>query len=486
MGEQPVDAEMRVTTGVPGFDRVLHGGYLKGSTTLIEGAPGTGKTTLALQFLLAGAARGEKALFLSVAQSALELETIAASHGMDLSAVTVHSPELGGSDHERSVSVESDEAELVRLIREVDRKIEELRPDLFVFDSLLELRLLASPATAYRRELLTLRRRLRWSSVTSLLLDHLDTPTERHAVGIMHGAVRLEADSPPIGIYDRRLSVVKMRGSSFEEGFHDFRIRQGGVTVFPRVVPSEWEEGVVTKQLAPPLPEMAGMLGGGLEYGTTTLISGQSGTGKSTMSTVFAVAAANQGVNSALFLFEERPEVFRERSKGVGLDLAPRLEDGRLTMQHFDPAEISPGEFSRKVIHAVEERGVRLVVLDSLSGYLAALPDRRNVNTHLHSLLQYLSRRGVLVIVTLAQHGLLGEDPRTDIDTSYLADSIILLRQYAAGSEIRRSIAVLKKRHSEHERNIQELVIRPGAVEVRPLRQGQFQRAQDSAKLGGP
>lgn len=486
MGEQPVDADHRVTTGVPGFDRVLHGGYLKGSTTLIEGAPGTGKTTLALQFLLAGAQRGEKGLFLSVAQSALELETIASSHGMDLSAITVHSPELGEADGERSFSVESDEADLIGLLREIDRRIEEVDPDLFVFDSLLELRLLASPASFYRRELLTLRRHLRQSSVTSLLLDHLDVPNERHAEGIMHCAIRLEADSPPIGIYDRRLSVVKMRGSSFEEGFHDFRIRKGGVAVFPRVVPSESREGVVTRQLAPPLPAMAGMLGGGLEYGTTTLISGQSGTGKSTMSTVFAVAAANQGVRSALFLFEERPEVFRERSRGVGLDLDPRIADGTLTMEHFDPAEISPGEFSRGVIDVVERDGVRLVVLDSLSGYLAALPDRRNVNTHLHSLLQYLSRRGVLVIVTLAQHGLLGEEPRTDIDTSYLADSIIMLRQYAAGSEIRRSIAVLKKRHSEHERSIQELVIRPGAVEVRPLEDGQFRRAHDAAELKGP
>lgn len=479
------DSDPRISTGLPGLDQVLQGGYPKGTTILVEGAPGTGKTTLALQFLVAGAARGERSLFVSIAQSRSELDRIASSHGMDLSRLHVASPDLGDDRDERLYSVETSELQLVELLAEIGRAIDTAEPDLFVFDSLLELRLLAASSVSFRRELLTLRHRLRAQGITSLLLDHLEPANELHAQGIMHGVIRLSAHIPPIGITDRRLSVIKLRGSAYREGFHDLRIKTGGAVVFPRVVPSESVRGTLRGQLAPPLESLAEMLGGGLEFGTTTLISGQSGTGKSTLSALFAIAAADRGERTHLFLFEERPEVFRLRSEGVGLHLEPREAAGLLEMSHFDPAENSPGEFSRAVIEAVEVENVRLVVIDSLSGYLNALPDRRNVVTHLHALLQYLSRRGVLVVVTMAQHGLLGEPPRTDLDTSYLADSVILLRQYAAGSEIRRSIAVVKKRQSEHDRRIRELVIRPGAVEVRPLSEDRSVRLHGSPQLGG-
>jgi circadian clock protein KaiC len=225
------------------------------------------------------------------------------------------------------------------------------------------------------------------------------------------------------------------------------------------------------------------MLGGGLEFGTTTLIAGQAGTGKSTLSTLFAVSAANAGTQAALFLFEERPEIYRVRSKSVGLDMEPSEAQADLIVHHFDPAEVSPGEFSQSVVDAVEG-GVRVVVIDSLSGYLNALPNRDNVVTHLHSLLQYLARRGVVVIVTMAQHGLLGEPPRSDLDTSYIADSILLLRHYAAGAEIRRSVAVLKKRHSEHLRRIHGFVIRPGSVEIEALPDDVLRRTEGSDLVG--
>lgn len=477
--------EERVSTGIAGLDRVLHGGLPKGRITLIEGAPGTGKTTLALQFLLAAVAREEKALFLSIAQSPSELDVIARSHGIDLTGVEIYSPEIGDVDDARVFSVDTDEAQLVQLIDALHNRLDNAKPDCFVFDSLLELRLLASSAVGYRRELLGLRQRLRDAGVTALLLDHLEPAGgERHAEGIVHGVIRLEAKTPAIGIVQRRLTALKMRGMDFSEGYHDLRIRTGGVVVFPRVVPSESCETLSTRQLAPPQASLREMLGGGLEYGTTTLISGQSGTGKSTMATVFAVAAAQEGGKAAMFLFEERPEVFRARSEGVGLPLNEHEARGAITLSHFDPAETSPGEFSRHVIEAVEEEEITLVVIDSLSGYIAALPDRNNVMTHLVALLQYLARRGVVVIVNLAQHGLLGEPPRSEVDASYLADTIILLRQYTAGTEIRRSIGVLKKRHSDHSRGIGELVIRTGSVDIESLSPEVAMRAAVAMDLG--
>ena len=476
----------RVPTGVEGLDEILHGGYPVGATLLIEGAPGTGKTTLAMQFLLAGQERGQRTLFVSIAQSESELRRMADSHGFDIADVNIHSPDLLDGGGSRTFSVESDEAELVSLIEQVHGKIDEVKPDLLVFDSLLELRLLAPTLTTYRRELLALRNRLRRSGTTTLLLDHLDPQGERHAEGILHGVVRLDAENPPNGIAVRRMNVLKLRASSFEEGFHDLRIFTGGMRVFPRVVPSDSVQGPINKQLSIPHEDLTKMLGGGLEFGTTTLISGQSGAGKSTLATLFALGAAEQGYKSALFLFEERPEVFRVRSEGVGFGMAECEADGRLVLKHFDPAEISPGEFSHAVINAVENDGVRLVVIDSLTGYLKALPDRRNVDTHLHTLLQYLARRGVLVIVTLAQHGLLGESAVTELDSSYLADSILLLRQYAAGSEIRRSLAVMKKRHTEHERSIRELVIRQGEVVINPIDDDEYARADRAERHSGP
>lgn len=477
---------LRVPTGVDGLDIVLHGGLPRGRIILLEGAPGTGKTTLALQTLVASAARGETALFLSIAQSRPELEMIAQSHGMDLAAIHVHSPEIGGESGQSAISVETDEADLIDLLADINRQLDAINPDVFVFDSLLEMRLLAMSATVYRRELLALRRRLRECGTTALLLDHIGAPDdERHAEGIAHGVIRLDCSTPPIGINHRRLTVAKLRGAPFREGYHDFAIRGGGLIVYPRVVPRESEKAPPTERLKPGNETLAAMLGGGLEFGGSVLISGQSGTGKSTLATMFARSAARDSVPAAMFLFEERPEVMRKRSADLGLGIGPQEGDGTLTIEHFDPAEISPGQFSRQVIETVQA-GARLVVIDSLSGYLNALPDRDNVITHLHSLLQYLSRQQVLTIMTLAQHGLLGEPPTTELDASYLADSIILLRQYEAGTEIRRSIAVLKKRHSAHERAVQELVIGEGLVDIRPLALDTSQRAKGATQLGGP
>jgi len=477
--------EARVATGVPGLDDVLLGGVPRHRVVLVSGGPGTGKTTLALQFLAAGAARGESTLFFSIAQSKEELRMVAAAHGIDLTRVEVRSPEIGREATDRSYSVATAEAELTAMIAKVHQAIDEVRPQLFVFDSLLELRLLAPSTVAYRHDVLALRRLLRERQVTTLLLDHIEPAgAERHAEGIVHGVIQLHADAPSIGIMHRRLSVPKMRGAAFVEGFHDVRLKSGGVEVFPRVIPSQTSSVGEQPLLRTTLPQLDAALGGGVDFGTTLLIAGQSGSGKSTLATVFANAAAANGVKSALFLFEERPDVFRSRSGGVGLDLAPQEAAGQLSLSYFNPAEISPGEFSRGVIDAVEREGVRLVVIDSLSGYLNALPDRANVDTHLYQLLKYLASHGALVIITLAQHGLLNEPSRTEVDSSYLADSLVLLRQYEAEATIRRSMAVMKRRMGPHERQLHEFVIRDGAVEVQPLSVDAAASARTATKLG--
>jgi len=474
----------RVPSGIAGLDEILNGGYPRHTMVMLAGEPGTGKTTAALQFVLAGAARGESGLFLSLSQSEPELRLIAQSHGYDLSGMAIHSPTVVDRLDEQSFSVDTSESQLVELLRDIYETLDRVQPSLFVFDSLLELRLLALDDMSYRREMLALRRYLASKNVTTLLVDHLDRPgTDRQIEGIVHASIRLEGDAPPIGIMRRRLFVTKMRGCAFREGYHDFRIRPGGLAVFPRIVPALTKEADIREPLRTGHEALDRMLGGGLEFGTTALIAGQAGTGKSTLATLFAISACRAGRNAALFLFEERPEILRVRSESVGLNVGPAEREGRMYMQHFDPAEVSPGEFSHAVIDAVDA-GAAVIVIDSLSGYLNALPHRESVVTHLHSLLQFLARRGVLVIVTMAQQGLLGEPPRSDVDTSYIADSILLLRHYAAGSQIRRSVAVLKKRHSEHDRSIRELTIRPGAVEIADLTEDTLAMTRGSGLVG--
>ncbi|KAA9007794.1 ATPase domain-containing protein [Histidinibacterium aquaticum] len=477
--------ESRVTTGVNGLDRVLGGGYPEGRIMLVEGAPGTGKTTLALQFLVEGARQGKRGVFFSIAQSRPELEMIAASHGFDLDDIEVYTPELGERERTEVFSVDSNQSDLVELMEDVAQSLDKHEPALFVFDSLLELRLLADGQTHYRRELLNLRRKLREVECTSLLVDHLEpTGGERNAEGVVHGVIKLETVTPPIGVPQQRLTVTKLRGARYTQGYHDFKIEVGGLRVFPRVIPEAAEPVRLEDRLEPHHEALARLLGGGLEFGSSLLIAGQSGTGKSTMSTVLCADAANRGLTAAMFLFEERPEVLRDRSEGVGISVEKHEKTGKLLIHHFDPAELSPGEFSNAVIESVDA-GARVVVIDSLTGYLEALPDRTHAATHLHTLIQHLTRRQVLVIVTLSQHGLLGEPPKTEFDSSFIADSVLLLRHYESQSEIRRSIAVVKKRHGDHQRNIEELVIRPGAVEIRELSEAVEERVKTASSLGG-
>ncbi|SER95433.1 circadian clock protein KaiC [Tranquillimonas rosea] len=467
-GETPPggdDTGAKIETGVRGLDRVLDGGLPAGRTYLVEGEPGTGKTTLALQSLVHAARQGRRGLIVSVAQSEEELASIAASHGMSLDGIDIVSPQL--ADHGAGVSVSTESADLQALLDTAVAAAQEYRPDLFVFDSLLELRLLSASPIDFRRKLLHLQRVARDLGATTLLLDHSAFGAEESFErGTVHGSIQLRAAAPSIGQIERTLNILKMRGATFREGLHDFRIRHGGLEVFPRVIPSERGETTLTnEQIRVTEPALNEMLGGGLELGTSLLIAGQSGSGKSTLSTLIATSAAAVGKRASLFLFEERPEVFRSRSTSLGMSLDGYEAEGRITMNHFEPAETSPGALSRHVIDEASS-GSSVIVLDSLTGYLSALPARDNAETHLHALIQYLTRQGCLVVLTVAQQGLMGEPPSSDMNASYLADAIIMLRQYPSDASIRRSLAVLKKRHSEHERGIEELIIRPGHVHV--------------------
>ncbi|MBL29560.1 MAG: hypothetical protein CMM50_18675, partial [Rhodospirillaceae bacterium] len=428
---------------------------------------GAGKTTVGLQFLMEGAERGEKGLILSVSQNVHELEIIAGSHDIDLSRVTVRTVGLEVEDREEQYALDTNEADLSELLRDIYRVIEEEAPDRLVFDSLLELRLLSPNAVFYRREILRLKRYLIRRKVCALILDHMDQSVlDRQIEGVAHGVIQMSSETPRLGNTHRQILVKKFRGHAFVEGYHDFKIVKGGLEVFPRVIPRELPPCQIGPTLGTGDQAFDDMLGGGLEFGSTTLIAGQSGTGKSTLSTLFAVTAARRGVKTGMFLFEERPEVYRERSRALGMDVGQQEKEGNLFFHHFDAAEVSAGEFSQIVLSRVEADDLGLVVIDSLSGYLNSLPDKDNVISQIHALLQFLSRRGTIGLVTMAQHGLLGEEPRSEIDLSFIADSVVLLRHFQKDDDIRRTIAVMKKRHSAHQHRIKNLIIGPGRVSI--------------------
>lgn len=460
-------------TGIAGFDEILFGGLPRHAVHLVEGEPGTGKTTVGLQFLLEGARRGETTLFITIAQSARDLGRSAASHGFDTAGITVEeikTLDLAREAAQRQTVLHTADVELSSMIAGIRGAIERSKPERVVLDSLFELRLLSGDSLGYRRELILLKEFVVAAGATALFLDYPGPELgDRQLEGLAHGVVLLEASVPEYGASLRRVCVAKMRGHRFVEGWHDLVIRTGGVAVFPRVVPELTGTPLNGDHVACAIPELDEMLGGGLEHGTTCLIVGQAGTGKSTLGTVYARAAAQRGDRAAMFLFEERPEVFRRRSSDIGLDLAEVEASGALALTHYNPAETSPGEFARAVVSAVVDEGARVVVIDSLTGYLGALPEGRDLVVQLHSLLSFLSRRNVLTILVMAQHGLLGGAVRMEADTSYLADTVVLLRYGTEGSDLRRTVTVVKKRHGDHETAARELVIGGETVAVRDV-----------------
>jgi len=464
------DSGLVASSGIPGLDDILCGGFLRDRLFLLEGVPGSGKTTLALQFLMAGAARGEPVLYITLSETEEELRVSAASHGWDLAGITIREMSASDADldpDEQNTMFHPSEVELAATTRKILDIIVDLKPTAVVFDSLSELRLLAGSALRYRRQVLAVKRFLAQRKCTVLLLD--DKTSGDHDLqmqSIAHGVVLLEQLNPEYGSERRRLRVVKYRGTKFRGGYHDYTIRTGGIDVYPRLVAAEHRASVIRTKLASGVAELDSLLGGGIEEGTSTLVVGAAGTGKSTLAMQFAAAASERGSDTAVFVFDESPQTLITRCNALGMKMSAALDSGRVTLQQVDPAELTPGELTHAIRVAVEERGVKIVVIDSLNGYLNAMPEEHFLAVQLHELLMYLGQQGVATILIGAHQGLIGAAMNTPVDASYLADAVILLRYFELRGEVHQAISVVKKRGGHHERTIRELRLGPVGIHV--------------------
>ncbi|MBZ9747603.1 AAA family ATPase [Mesorhizobium sp. CO1-1-7] len=448
-------------TGVPGLDYVLRGGYARYRSHLIEGRPGSGKTTLGLQFLIEGVAAGETCLYITLSESKRELLAVATRHGWTLDGIVILElvpPELSLDPSQLQTLVHSSDLELGETVRSALAEIETLEPDRVVFDSLSEIRLLSQGSLRYRRQVLALKSFFLLNDATVLLLDDLTAEHDDFNLhSISHGVIRMEQLSPIYGSERRRLRVIKMRGVEIRGGFHDFVIRPGGVIVFPRLVAAEHEEGL---HGPPALSDSSvdALMGGGLARGTSTLLIGPSGVGKSTIASSYGHAALLRGERVLVLLFDETKRIFLTRAAGVGLDLQKFVDQGALLLEQIDPADLSPGELSTLIQKAVELSDVRIVVIDSLTGYLNALAEQQYLVLQMHEILTYLNHKGVVTILLLANHGLIG-NMSVPIDITYLCDAVMLLRFFESGGRLRRAISVVKKRVGPHEDTIREFRI---------------------------
>jgi len=463
-----VPEQERAATGIPGLDHILEGGLPANHLYLVEGTPGSGKTTLGLQFLRRGVAAGEKGLYITLSETAAELRTVAASHGWSLEGVEIFElvTEEGLSpDAEQSI-LHPAEVELGETTRGVMGAVESLKPTRVVFDSLSEMRLLAQNPLRYRRQVLALKSFFASRGCTVLLLD------DRTAEGddlqlhsIAHGVVRLEQVVDQYGPERRRLRVVKMRGIRFRGGEHDFNLDTGGLAVFPRLVAAEHRHSMETSMVSTGTPALDALLGGGLARGSNTLFSGPSGVGKTTTAVASVRAGLVRGEQAAYYLFDEGLATLLSRSRALGLPLDEYLDGGQLELLTLDPAEVSPGQFANMVRAAVEERQVRTVVIDSLNAYMQAMSGDKHLLLQMHELLTYLNRKGIVTILILGLHGVLG-DVRTDVDLSYLSDAILLFRFFEARGSLLKAISVVKSRTSEHELTIREFRLGVAGIEV--------------------
>jgi circadian clock protein KaiC len=463
--------DLRITTGLDALDDILHGGFDPNRIYLVEGKPGTGKTTLALQFLMGGARRGERTLYVSLSETKRELDLVARRHGWSLEGVTIF--ELTPAEAALNPQMEQTvlhpaEVELNETLKTVFDKVEELDPSRIVFDSLSEIRLLAQSPLRYRRQILALKHFFVGRRSTVILLDDLSSsPIDLQLHSIAHGVVLLEQTPIDYGAERRRLRVVKMRGIAFRSGFHDFTIKKGGLEIYPRLVAAEHHRDFTTEFVSSGNAELDTLVGGGLERGTNALLLGAAGVGKSTLAMLYAVSAAKRGERAAFFAFDEGRGTFEARAESLGQPLAAHIDSGMIHLQQIDPAEMSPGEFVSIVRRSVEEGGARVVVIDSLNGYMNAMPDERFLMLQMHELLSCLGQLGVLTILVLAQHGLVGP-MQTPIDLSYLSDAVMMLRYFESQGEVRRALSVVKKRSGNHEHTIREFKLGRHGIAVGP------------------
>jgi circadian clock protein KaiC len=461
--------------GVPGLDDITEGGLSTGHLFLLEGTPGTGKTTVALQFLLAGEAAGERGLYITLSETEKELRTGAASHGWTMGPlITVFElvpPESLLETDQAQTLLYSSDLELGEATKAIFEQVERLRPHRVVLDSLSEIRLLAQSSLRYRRQILALKHYFARNGATVLLLDDLTSEASDKTVhSVAHGVIRLEENTPEYGADRRRMKVVKYRAQRFRGGYHDFTIAAGGIQVFPRLVSAEHKSDFARTQLSSGSAELDALMGGGVEAGSSTLIIGPAGTGKSNVGFQFIASAVARGEKAVAFIFDEELGLLYERLKAMNIDLPAMIKTGSLHIEQVDAAELSPGEFSHRVRYAVDEIGAKTVLIDSLNGYQAAMPQENALVLHIHELLQYLNRQGAATFLTVAQHGLVG-DMKSPVDVTYLADTVILLRYFEALGTIRRAISVVKKRTSAHEDTIREFwMSEKGIVVGKPLR----------------
>lgn len=445
----------RAATGIPGLDDVLGGGFPRRRVHLLQGTPGAGKTTLSLQFLMEGVRRGESCLYIAMSESREEVESVAASHGWDLGGVTVFEASELESEEENTI-LEPAEVELGERMAAILAEVERVQPNRVVLDSCTELRLLAQTPIRYRRQLLALKRQLVEKDRTVLLLDNPSPDSPDVLVqSLAHGVLVLEQLNPEYGAERRRLRVLKMRAAAYRGGHHDFAIRTGGLTVFPRLVAAEHRAVPAAPERCPSgLEALDRMLGGGLDRGTSTLVVGPAGAGKSTLATQLVHAAARREERAAVFAFDEPRATLLARARSTGLDLLPVVQSGMVQITQVDPAEISSGELVHLVRSAVEG-GARMVLIDSLNGLLQAMPSEGSLVLHLHEMLSFLAEKHVTTVLTMAQHGMLGE-MLAPADVTYLADTVVLLRYFEAGGGVRKAISVVKKRLGAHETTIRE------------------------------
>jgi circadian clock protein KaiC len=457
-----------ISTGVPGLDNILGGGLTKERLYLLEGDPGAGKTTLALQFLIEGARQGEPVLYITLAENDVELRAVAESHGFSMKGITIHEviPEESILDPDEQYTVlHPSEVELSETNNRILEMIERINPTRVVLDSLSELQLLSGNALRYRRHVLALKQYFAKRSCTALLLD------DKTAIGgdqqvrsIAHGVISLQHRESEYGAERRLVRVLKYRGIAFRRGPHDYSIVTGGVTVYPRLVAAESRELVKRSQMSSGLPTFDVLLGGGIEEGSSTLISGPPGTGKSSLAMQFVKAATAQGQPAALFLFEESFNTLLNRSDGIGTDLRTPYKAGLLTIHQIDPAELSPGEFTHAVCNAADA-GAKVIVIDSLNGYLNAMPAAGFLTTHLHEVLTYLGQRGVVTFLIGVQAGMVGM-LTTGADVSYMADNVLMLRYFEARGAVEKAVSVFKKRGSAHETTLRQFRITSNGIEV--------------------
>lgn len=458
----------KASSGIAGLDYILGGGLPRNRIYLVKGEPGVGKTTLALQFLLTGAEQGEVALYITLSETQLELEGVAKSHGWSLDKLKLFElkppePSREGADY---TMYHPSEVELGQAIKTLLEEVDRVNPARVVFDSLSEIRLLAQQQLRYRRQILALKQHFIGKACTILLLDDHNATSENQVDSLAHGVILLERVSPVYGGSRRRLEVAKLRGVRVFDGYHDFNIETGGIRVFPRLQAAGNSATFQRGVLKSGVDALDRLLGGGIDLGTATLVIGPAGTGKSALATQYARAAAAAGQRAVIYTFDESVATLRARAKALGTPIDDEIASGAIKVQQIDPAEMSPGQFADEVRTSVEREDVRVAILDSLTGYLNAMPEERFLLNQMHELLTFLGQHGVVTILVATQHGLIGTAMVTPVDISYLADSVILLRYFEASGRVRNAISVVKKRSGLHERTIREFALSSTGIQI--------------------